>query len=251
MHISIHSRFLLPLLFLPFLLPFGIGAEGSVKETAALGLTAAVEPDEKVQHTEALSLEAAASYEEAVAAYETAMPMPLGAERTEMLNEGIRLVNDALEKDPANAEAMMLVSQLYGARGGKSYARQYAVRASELLKRKILNSGFEDRNAMLCYAILCYADGSADRRKTAEHQARYLLQSVEGKQAPETRRMEGLAHFLLGEQDVAQRLLEEAAPKLVDLLEDTVERDTWLWPVKPERIPAEFLLYALRHTPDC
>lgn len=207
--------------------------------------------------------EGAASYQEADEAYRAAMRLSEKVQRIEKLNEALEGMSSFLEAHPTAVSGQILASEIYRAKGGASYAVKYNRQAKTLLSACVAATNGQDPSSVLDYAILCYAGDdrfTADAEKSSElgrKQARIVLEETETmlKTSQSSAMKEGLleiaamACLILGDREQCSQHLEEAHSSWKELFQNTVAKETWLWPVsKAENVEKEFLLQYLKNS---
>lgn len=191
--------------------------------------------------------------------YEEAMALSDKAQRTEKLNAAVETINSYLIDCPNSVKGLVLASEIYRARGGRSYAIQYNEKAKNILKKYIIESN--DMHAMLDYAILCsagddrYTAESDDSRELGKKQAEIIVQLCQ-KQLNDNTDKEvkqklsetlAIAHLVLGNKKQCNEYLKMSSSSWLDVFENTVLKETWLWPVsRADNVEKEFLLYYLK-----
>lgn len=168
-----------------------------------------------------------------------------------------------LEAHPTAVCGQILASEIYRAKGGASYAVKYNRQAKTLLSACVAATNGQDPSSVLDYAILCYAGDdrfTADAEKSSElgrKQARIVLEETETmlKTSQTSAMKEGLleiaamACLILGDREQCSQHLEEAHSSWKELFQNTVAKETWLWPVsKAENVEKEFLLQYLKNS---
>ena len=199
------------------------------------------------------------SYSQANSTYMEAMTLADKVQRTEKLNASVDFINSYLVDNPDSVKGLVLASEIYRARGGRSYAVKYNERAKFTLKKYIIESN--DIHSMLDYAILCsagddrYADSSAENKDFAQKQAKIIIQlcqmrlndNVDENTKQNLRETLGIAYLILGDKKQCHEYLKMSSSPTLDVFEHTVLTGTWLWPLNNvENVDKEFLLYYLK-----
>ena len=144
----------------------------------------------------------------------------------------------------------MLASQIYRAKGGIPYAKEYFSRAKDLLEKKLAENPNAD-DVELKYAIICY---SGDVRywpeyKTYKHEAESCADKIIDENGSiATEKLEtAMAYLIKGNGKRAEELIRgvaeinNTAKFWHKLYLDTVNQGQWIWPSNaPDR---DFLLY--------
>lgn len=197
--------------------------------------------------------------------YEAAKHITDAKERNILYAKAISDISRAVNAEPTNSAYWMMGSQIYRSKGAVTYAKQYFLRAEQMML-SCLEQNPEDPDSHLDYAIACYAgdvrfwsDYEVYRDKAQYHAQQVLDICLSKKNI--TRRdflhmaIAGLILNQRGESDeimlIAQYGMDNVAKEdeLTDascaLYNDTVVQNTWLWNVQAESIDKEFLLYYL------
>lgn len=195
-------------------------------------------------------------------AYEAYFAAKNSASMAEAGNFYAQAIADAAKAnivEPENISYIALSMQIYRGKGVLPYAKSAFLRAEKFLQGRLeLNP--EDVGALLDYAILCKAGDMAYRPEQSE----YYIQSQKFAQrvcsllisdnSAESCCAKAMANLVLGNEKQFLTLLKANNKGNHDLIinrfystlyENTVEQDTWLWPVADKYLQNEFLLYYL------
>lgn len=173
-------------------------------------------------------------------------------------------ISQAVALDKDNAEAWLLGAQIYRARGGIGYAKNYFSHAQALYEKKLVEN-MNDPSAKLKYAIACYAGDSrylSDYGNykmgavIAANEALKLITVTENnKDKPENDLAKFAAYLILQDSHAEEALLllkkhhdkDSLEYKLAtEIYEDMVAQGKWFWPVSSkENAEKEFLVYCL------
>ncbi len=161
--------------------------------------------------------------------------------------------------EPENISYIVLSMQIYRGKGVLPYAKSAFLRAEKLLQDRLKLSS-SDVGALLDYAILCKAGDMTYRPEQTEYhlKSQRLAQKVcsllIADSSAEAYCAKAMANLVLGNEKQFLTLLKASAQGNHDLIinrfyltlyENTIEKDTWLWPVADKYLQNEFLLYYL------
>lgn len=195
------------------------------------------------------------AYEAYYAAKNTSVPAEIG----NFYAQAIAEIAKANTVEADNISYISLSMQIYRGKGVLPYAKSAFLRAEKLLQDR-LSLDSDDVGALLDYAILCRAGDMAYRPEQQEyHQksqqlARQVCLLLEQDNGADALCAKAIANLVLDNKEEFLAMLK-ASNKANDnsganqfylsLYEETVAKNSWLWPVAAKYLDNEFLLYYL------
>lgn len=176
--------------------------------------------------------------------------------------EAIDYISKSVALDKDNADAWLLGAQIYRARGGISYAKNYFAHAQAAYEKKMIEN-MASPDAKIKYAIACYAGDARYLTEYSDYKVGAYIAANEAlkliaaeekeKHLPRYDLPKLLAHIILQDQyvDDALNLLKHDYEKnsleyklASEMYEDMAASGKWLWSVSSkENAEKEFLLY--------
>lgn len=201
--------------------------------------------------------------------YVSAKSTDNAADRSIYYGNAIRDINAALKKEPHNSDYLIIASQIYRAKGGLSYAKDYFRRSEAIILEKLAKNP-DDIIANLDYATMCYAGDVRywpeynEYTKKAKEYAKKVIELSKQKTSSENIKSQYLrcrayAMLLLGDNKKCEELLLQRTGKDADAIDKTdftsaelsdynfyrfcLVENAWLWQVSEESQPKEYLMY--------
>lgn len=199
-------------------------------------------------------------YNQAYEAYFAAKNTSAPIEKADFYVRAISNIAKANVVETENVAYIALQMQIYRGKGVLPYAKSAFLRAEKLLQNKLQQSP-DNASVLLDYAILCRAGDMAYRPESKEYFAKsqQLAEKVCNILTEDTSAnaqfAKAMANLVLGNESTFKALLAEAIHSegryfgrssfYLDLYNETVAQNSWLWPVAEKYLQNEYLLYYL------
>ena len=172
------------------------------------------------------------------------------SQQSELYAKAISAISRATAIEPNNISYLILASQIYRAKGGMPYAKEYFSRAQSLMEEQL---AIQPNNIYvnLQYAIVCY---SGDVRywqnydKYNHEATRYANKVIYlSDKSSDLREATAISYLIKGDAKRFEKIMQDVAKSndtakfYYTLYHDTVAKGQWLWPSKSA--DKEFLLY--------
>ena len=195
------------------------------------------------------------NFNTAYEAYFAAKNADAAAERGNFYAQAIASIAKANALENENVAYIALSMQIYRGKGVLPYAKSAFLRAEKLLQDR-LGDDPEDAGALLDYAILCRAGDMAYRPEQQEYYqksqqlARQVCSLLEQDNGADALGAKAMANLVLGNEEKFLELMQAsinadgfgANSFYLNLYENTVAQNSWLWPVAEKYLQNEFLL---------
>ncbi len=181
-------------------------------------------------------------------------------EKADFYVQAISNISKANTCENENVAYIALQMQIYRGKGVLPYAKSAFLRAEKLLQNNLEQTP-NDVGALLDYAILCRAGDMAYRIESREYYAKsqQLAEKVCNVLARDNNAdaliAKAMANLVLENESEFKALLAEAillegkdfgrSSFYLNLYDETVAQNIWLWPVAEKYLQNEYLLYYL------
>lgn len=199
-------------------------------------------------------------FNQAYEAYFAAQNASVPIEKADFYVQAISNIAKANAGEAENIAYIALQMQIYRGKGVLPYAKSAFLRAEKILQNRLEKSP-ENAGILLDYAILCRAGDMAYRPESKEYYAKsqQLAEKVCNILTEDTNAnaliAKAMANLVLENESEFQALLTEAillegkhfgrSSFYLNLYNETVAQNIWLWPVAEKYLQNEYLLYYL------